>query len=248
MENYPSCYIKKEKARKRAAPGQPRILPSWFDGPGTKGNILYIPGLDPIEVLVPASEVRAQYQKMASSIAARCRSQEWPPYIRVYPLLRGGAKVGAYLTDALFLHGVESITTYPHVSHYDDNGQPSAKVIVRDLSLDYPSLPAFIFDEVYESGESGLEVVAQFREQGMQGPLHFYTLCHKAGLDTVTFPSDVVVEKGIALSADDWLIGCGMDSKGCQQIASEELRKELSDAGFYRNLPFIGILRKDLAA
>ena len=176
---------------------------------------------DTIEVLIPATEISKRVTQMAEEI-----SKKLPPDIMIVSLLRGSFVFTSDLIRALHT-AHKSNTSGPQVdfmtmASYGSNTFSSGRVeITRDLSESVEDRDVLIVDDILESGRT-LSFARQLAQTRKAKSVHIAVLLEKPGKRKVEIDADFV---GFTIP-DKFVVGYGLDY-----------------ANFYRELPFIGVVK-----
>jgi len=167
--------------------------------------------------LFDADAIAARIDFLAERIAA-----ELPQEALIAPILTGAFVFAADLTRALSRRGFNCDGDFLHRSRYgDDRGWSGDVNLVKDLQTDVSGRAVLLVDDVLDSGRSIAFAKRLLADRGA-APVRLCVLVDKKTGRAEDIPVDYV---GFEASADDFIVGYGMD-----------------DAGRWRGLPYIGVV------
>lgn len=173
---------------------------------------------NPIEILFTAEQVAAVNARLAADIA-----KVMPKDFMMVALLKGSFVFAADLVRALHAYGAQPQIDFMTLSSYGNATTSSGRVSVnRELSEDVTGKHVLLVDDILESGGT-LDFARKFLLEQGAASVHICVLLDKPHKrrENLTIDADFV---GFSIE-DHFVIGYGLDY-----------------AGWYRELPFIGVL------
>lgn len=171
----------------------------------------------PLDVLISEDEIHNRLQELAREIAKDCSG-----VIMVVALLKGSFVFCADLIRALHREGVRAEMDFMTLSSYNSGTESSGKVVMKTpLSEEVKDKDILIVDDILESGRTLLFAKEELQRRGAKSA-KIAVLLDKPGKLVVDMKAEYV---GFTIP-DKFVVGYGLDY-----------------ANFYRELPFIGVVK-----
>ena len=170
-------------------------------------------------VLLSAEELQARIREMGSELSREYRGKD--PI--VVGILKGVVPFYAALTQSM---DIPMVQDFMCVSSYSGTQTTGTLTIHKDLTRDITGRHVLILEDIVDSGITLKRLVEQLQTRGAAS-IKVCTLLDKPSGRKLTFEPDY---SGFVIPGG-FVVGFGLDYNG-----------------YYRNLPFVGILKKEVYA